>query len=318
MKAIVEAPSRLHLTLIDLNGDLGRIDGGIGVALNRPSLRVEVEEASEDQISKDLLPILDRIRSKVNPDSRYRVELTEPLPAHVGLGSRTQTSLSIAKAISIIEGFDYNASELAKIVKRGGTSGIGIAAFENGGFILDGGHSRRVKPDFLPSRASDAPPPPILFQHPLPEDWYFVIVIPDVNRGAHGRREVNVFQEFCPIAAHDVERLTRIILMEILPAVIEGEIEPFGKGITAIQDTGFKKIECSLQDKIVKDLFEVLKASSYGYGMSSFGPAVFGVVEGEKAAKDLKGELLRFLDERGVEGKVIYSNSNNRGHTTSF
>ena len=314
MKVIVEAPSRLHLTLIDLNGGLGRVDGGIGVALNHPSLRVEVSRAHKDLIPEDLLSIVDIIRSKMNLDSFYKIELEKPLPDHVGLGSRTQTLLSIAKAISIIEGQSYTTQELGSFIGRGGTSGIGIAAFEGGGFILDGGHSRGAKPDFLPSRASDAPPPPILFQQPLPEDWYFVITIPKVSQGAHGKREVNIFREFCPIPARDVEVLTRIILMKILPAVVEGEIEPFGAGISAIQDVGFKKIECSLQDKIIKDLFEFLKASSCGYGMSSFGPTVFGVVEGESAAKDLKREISAFLEEREIGGDVIHSNSNNSGH----
>ncbi|RLG32631.1 hypothetical protein DRN98_05020 [Methanosarcinales archaeon] len=318
MKVIIESPSRLHLTLIDLNGNLGRVDGGIGVALKHPSLKVEISTAPSDQIPENLIPIVNLVRSKMNPDGCYKIELQESLPEHVGLGSKTQIMLSIAEGIRLIEGLDYTARELAMIVGRGGTSGIGVAAFEHGGFILDGGHSIKVKPDFLPSRASDAPPPPILFQHPLAEEWYFVIAIPDVSRGAHGKREVNIFQKFCPIAEQEVEKLTRIIMMKILPSIIEEEIEPFGEGITAIQDLGFKKIECSLQDRIIKDLFEVLKSSSYGCGMSSFGPAVFGIVEGEAAAKDLKNEISEFLGGRGLEGEVIYSSANNIGHTVAL
>lgn len=37
-RVIIEAPSRLHIGLIDLNGSLGRIDGGIGLALEAPLL----------------------------------------------------------------------------------------------------------------------------------------------------------------------------------------------------------------------------------------------------------------------------------------
>ena len=47
----IACPSRLHLGLIDLNGEIGRIDGGVGIALEYPrtviyarkSDRLEVE-----------------------------------------------------------------------------------------------------------------------------------------------------------------------------------------------------------------------------------------------------------------------------------
>ncbi len=32
----VVSPSRLHLTLIDLNAELGRVDGGAGITLESP------------------------------------------------------------------------------------------------------------------------------------------------------------------------------------------------------------------------------------------------------------------------------------------
>ncbi|WP_332881590.1 hypothetical protein [Methanosarcina horonobensis] len=33
----VVSPSRLHLTLIDLNAEIGRVDGGVGITLESPS-----------------------------------------------------------------------------------------------------------------------------------------------------------------------------------------------------------------------------------------------------------------------------------------
>ena len=44
---IIETPSRLHLTLIDLNGIHGRIDGGVGLTIKEPSLRIEAEKIDE-------------------------------------------------------------------------------------------------------------------------------------------------------------------------------------------------------------------------------------------------------------------------------
>ena len=41
MKVYVQNPARLHLGLIDLGGELGRLFGGIGVAINRPNVILE-------------------------------------------------------------------------------------------------------------------------------------------------------------------------------------------------------------------------------------------------------------------------------------
>ena len=40
----LETSARLHLSLIDLNGSEGRVDGGIGIAIKEPSLIIECEE----------------------------------------------------------------------------------------------------------------------------------------------------------------------------------------------------------------------------------------------------------------------------------
>ena len=42
-KITVITPSRIHMALIDLNGGLGRVDGGIGLSLASPGFRNTVE-----------------------------------------------------------------------------------------------------------------------------------------------------------------------------------------------------------------------------------------------------------------------------------
>jgi len=41
---IIKAPSRIHMSLIDLNGSYRRVDGGIGLALQDPQFVLEVEQ----------------------------------------------------------------------------------------------------------------------------------------------------------------------------------------------------------------------------------------------------------------------------------
>ena len=333
MSVLITSPGRLHLSLIDMNGELGRVDGGIGMALNEPSLAIEaslVNKKTEEKENPDeVVSILRRIRNRIEPGlcGYYSIKILKKLPSHAGLGSRTQLSLSIAKAISVLENRNYNAVELARLVGRGGTSGIGTAAFDNGGFILDGGHVFRksegekgieneelIKTSFLPSSASRVLPPPVIFQHPLPEDWFFVLAIPVVQRGAHGTDEIEIFNQHCPINREEVGKICRIVLMRLLPSLLEKDIATFAESLTMLQWIGFKKIEVELQHDIIKKgLFNFFATHALGYGMSSFGPATYAVVEGQGTAKGLAVATKEFLDENGIHALVCYSNANNKG-----
>ena len=47
----IETSARLHLSLIDLNGSIGRVDGSIGLTLDKPSLKLEcIENNTQTQI----------------------------------------------------------------------------------------------------------------------------------------------------------------------------------------------------------------------------------------------------------------------------
>ena len=46
----VVSPSRLHLTLIDLNAEIGRVDGGVGITLESPGLEISATEADAVEV----------------------------------------------------------------------------------------------------------------------------------------------------------------------------------------------------------------------------------------------------------------------------
>ena len=62
----------------------------------------------------------------LNIDHGFKFTVDSAYPPHSGLGSGTQLSLAVAKLISTMNNQDIKAVELAKIVGRGGTSGIGV------------------------------------------------------------------------------------------------------------------------------------------------------------------------------------------------
>jgi beta-ribofuranosylaminobenzene 5'-phosphate synthase len=299
----IRTPSRLHLSLIDMNGGLGRVDGGIGIALKEPSFEITFEKAaSVSGVEGEAREIAERVCAQIGIPGA-RVGINSSIPDHVGFGSKTQLSLGIAAGVCRAYGIQMPVKQLAKMVGRGGTSGIGVAAFEHGGFILDGGHP--AKKGFVPSRFSKEPPAPLLARYDFP--WHIVCAWPE-GKGAHGEMEKTFFDKYCPIPAGDVEKVSRIILMKLLPSLIEKDLENFGEGVSLLQKTGFKKIEVGLQKPVVRKLLVTLQKNSAGGGMSSFGPVCFGLCGSESEARSL---------ERKVKGEfevnTIMTRANNEG-----
>ncbi|MCP8318115.1 MAG: DUF98 domain-containing protein, partial [archaeon] len=273
----VKTPSRLHITLIDLNGKLGRIDGGVGIALEEPSIVLEAELIDNGIIiegdgSGRALETAKRILSTFNLKGGLHIRILEKYDEHVGLGFGTQLSLGTAFAITSLHRIHVSPRELAEVVGRGGTSGIGVAAFESGGFIVDGGHTfgaNKQKQKFLPSSASKAPPPQVISRLDFPDDWLVVLAMPKASQRIHGSIEVELFSKYCPISISEVQALSHIILMKLLPSVAERDIVEFGYAISKIQDIGFKKIEVNLQSDKVKKIMKIMtEAGSYGVGLS--------------------------------------------------
>ncbi|KZX15061.1 homoserine kinase [Methanobrevibacter cuticularis] len=303
---IIKTPSRLHMTLIDLNGEYGRLDGGIGLTIAKPNLVLKGEPSKgnisvdfnshitdkniRDTCNEKILSSASKLLSYYGIKRGFHFTVEEFYPPHSGLGSGTQISLATAKLIhehlkkdqyaSKLDNFDseISISNLGKIIGRGGTSGIGIFSFEHGGFIIDGGHSLKEKKSFSPSSASTAKPPSLIGTYNFPKEWDIVIAIPNADTSVTGMKELDLFKKYCPVPKRDVEKLSHLILMNLLPFLLEKDIESFGNVINHIQNLGFKKVEIDLQPEKVKSLMAKMhEAGAYGVGMSSFGPTVYAI-----------------------------------------
>lgn len=310
------SPSRLHLSLIDLNASLGRVDGGMGISLANPHTRIRAEIAEKVEItgSSPLVERMEVAASAVLPEGGgLHIHVEEEVPAHVGLGSGTQAALCVAAAVNELYDLGMSVRELAIVVGRGGTSGIGVAGFETGGFLVDCGHRFSEKGSFSPSSASLAPPAPIIFREDFP-DWQIVLALPD-TQGAHDSTEVDIFREKCPIPLREVQEVSHVVLMQMLPAIVEKDIESFGESINHLQTVGFKKEEVSLQPLEVQSLITFMRnGGTFGAGMSSFGPAIYGFVESENEGRQIQEQVQEFLDET-IGGTVMLTTANNSGAT---
>jgi beta-ribofuranosylaminobenzene 5'-phosphate synthase len=301
----LRTPSRIHITLIDLNASLGRMDGGIGIALEEPYIKISAFKSERLVVmgkNKERAEYAaSRMLGALGIEGGVELTVKETYEPHIGLGSGTQIMLGVGYAISKLYNIDIPPGKISEIMSRGGTSGIGTAVFEQGGFILDGGHSTSEKKTFLPSSASKAKPAPILARYRFP-DWKIAIVIPKGSE-VHGKKEVNIFQKYCPIPITDVRKLCHLILMRLLPAIVEEDIVAFGEEINKIQKTGFKKIELELQNPKVREILKKCQKNTFGAGLSSFGPAIYC----------LPDDVDKLLDQIGDDARVIITKANNEG-----
>lgn len=317
-RVVVDAPARLHLGFLDLHGGCGRLFGSIGVALERPRCLVEARPAARAEAggpsAEEVLGVLERLRRRLG-DPAVAVRTLETIPRHAGFGSGTQLELAVALAASRALGHAPPVRELAEVLRRGRRSGIGIAVFERGGFVVDAGHLDG-SPDLGAAGSGPDGVPPVIFQHPLPEDWFFVIVTPQGVQGLSGTREDGIFGDLPVMGEDTVGRICRLALMRVIPAVITDDIEGFGDAITEIQTLvgehfalhqGGVYATATGRDVVAF----ALKMGAHGVGQSSWGPTVFALVRGEPTATDLVAAIREFL--RDDPSLVAYTRARNRG-----
>lgn len=287
----VDAPGRLHLGFLDPSATLGRQFGSVGVTIDGPSTIVEAGFAQADAFvaaegaSRDDLERLERhlaaLRHATHIDRPVQVVLQRALPAHAGFGSGTQLALAVGRAFSLLHGLALSTEALAQMLARGGRSGVGIAAFARGGFLVDGG------------RAAAGTLPPLLSRMSFPEAWRIILAMDDRVDGLHGGEESESIAALPPFSASRAAELCHQLLLRVLPGVAEKDFSRFAAGLTHIQDANGRYFApaqgggmyvshavATLLDW-VRDRFPV------AVGQSSWGPTGFAFVPSQAIADDI-------------------------------
>jgi beta-ribofuranosylaminobenzene 5'-phosphate synthase len=162
----------------------------------------------------------------------------------------------------------------------------------------------------MPSAASKVPPGPVLFREDFP-DWDLVVAIPN-DKGMHDQQEIDIFQKFCPLPIEEVREVSHVVLMKMMPAVIEEDIESFGAAVNHVQTVGFNKRESLIWPNFVKNIASFMRSRSYGAGVSSFGPVVYSFVDNKAEGRQLQAEVQAMLDE-SVGGTAMMTKARNSG-----
>ncbi len=305
----VLAPARLHLGFLDLNGGLGRRFGSIGLAIDNPATELVLSRSrsfrAEGPDRRRALETLKHVAQSYRLDGAYQVDIRSAIPSHAGLGSGTQLALAVGAALTALEGLEHGAGELGELMNRGARSAIGMAAFERGGFIVDGGRG-------VQDRA-----PPILIRTDFPEPWRILLIIDPRTSGVHGEAEAKAFAELPPLSEAAAGHVCRLVLMQLVPGLMEADIEAFGAAISEIQAVvgghfasaqGGGPWASPAVGRIAQAMRE---RGAFGIGQSSWGPTGFAYTPSEEKADYLHDSLVEAARADGLE--ILIARGRNRG-----
>ncbi len=315
---LIQTPSRLHFGLLALEAQAARRFGGLGLMVEEPGLRLRARASAQWgtegalgeralRFARKVVEGLDSLGFHV-PPTFLSVEAGPP--EHVGLGVGTQLGLAVARVLAERAGVQRPSLEmLANVSGRGLRSGIGLHGFERGGLLVDGG------------RGASGGLPPLLCRMELPEDWRVLVVLPRLEPGLHGSDEVRAFAELPKVDERETDRLCRLVLLGVLPAAAEGDLEAFGAALEELQQRvgeAFAPVQGGrFAHQELPGMIELMRKSGLkGVGQSSWGPALYGFAREDEEAREAQADSLRRVWNLD-EGRVFWTRPARHGAVAS-
>lgn len=293
----VRAPSRLHLGFLDPAGTLGRRFGSLGLVIEGFDTQVEIGPAMVNTVDATSGPgscgpaELDRAAAHLASLQRHtgrsqplHLRLRQLPPAHAGFGSGTQLALAIGRAFAAWHGLHLATPTLAAWLGRGLRSGVGIAGFDQGGLLLDGGPG-------APGQAA-----PLLARMALPEAWRVILLLDPQLRGLSGPAEKQALAGLPPLPQASSAELCHQVLMRILPGAADGQFAPFAAGVSRLQQILGAHFAPAQQGRAYTSaavgealqwMAEHTGAGGAAIGQSSWGPTGFAILPSQAAAETL-------------------------------
>jgi len=273
----------------------GRNFGGVGLMIAEPRFRVVLERADADEFicpsawKARVERLIRAYRTNCEPEVRpppCRIQIAETIPAHAGLGSGTQLAMAVAKGLALLAN-DRSASDvcLAQRVERGRRSALGIHGFIHGGLLVDGGKQNADRIGTLSDRVS------------CPQDWRVVLVCARTYSAVSGLTERETFEKLPEMPQATTDRLCRILMSDLLPAVRIGDCDAFGESLfefNRIVGEYFAPVQGVVyaSDTAAALVAFVRSQGIHGVGQSSWGPTLFSICQDQQTAK----RLIRILE----------------------
>jgi beta-RFAP synthase len=294
----VETSARLHFGVLDLSRSLGRWFGGVGAAAAAPTLRVSVRRADrlevEGEDGERAAHFARRFLDRYQIAGGAQVRVHRALPPHAGLGSGTQLGLAVARALADLYGIHVDAPALASAIGRGHRSAIGTWTFEHGGLVVEGGRREDV-----------AGLAPLIARVRMPSAWRVVVAVPRTAAPVSGEDEAAAFGCLERPPREEAERVAHLVLMALLPAAADADLSTFGRALTDIQAITGGWFAAAQGGTFARgastDLVRrMAEWGACGLGQSSWGPTVYGIVEGDAACERLLTRVRQWLGSDGA------------------
>ena len=317
-KVRVKSTARLHMGFFDLHGGLGRKFGGIGLSLAAPAVELTAISAENKQAQVTAAPqvpaatvarasvFVEQLIKKLQLAGGVSLNIQQHIPEHAGLGSGTQLALAVGAAINELYQLKLSTARIAGLTGRGGRSGIGIAAFDHGGLLIDGGRaSAAASGKTLPKV------PPLLARYDFPEHWRILLILDTSQPGMHGENELEAFNRLPVFSENLAAHLCRHVLMQAMPALVEQDLTAFGNSIQELQahvGDYFAPAQGGryASPQIGAMLQHLAHAGVACFGQSSWGPTGFAVFENESDATSMLNALeLQFAELNNISYQIV-------------
>ena len=282
----VEASARLHFGVLDLRGTRGRWFGGIGASAARPTLLVSAAPRRYARGRRRRCRARTRVRAslpRAPQPSRWR---PRPRPSLAAAARRSRLRDATGARRRPGAGRALRRGERCPLA---GACGRPRQALRDRHMDVRGRRSRRRG---RTARGSATSAVRSIARVPFPATWRCVVAIPDGAPGISGAGEAEAFARLPAPPERDVERVAHIVLMALLPALADADLAGFGRALSEVQEiTGrwFASVQGgTFAPGASADLVRRLSEwGASGVGQSSWGPAVYGIVEGDEAGRAL-------------------------------
>ncbi len=310
MRLKIKTPARLHFGLLNPTLDPPEKYGGFGLALKDMGFEMEVEKSDGLKINSEcgqdarIEEVVERLTDVYDISPDFEINVTKAIPPHIGLGSTTQLTLALGRAMTVLSDRGKPPIKIAKDLSRGKRSGIGSYAFDRGGFLVEGGGERDEFPQ-------------LLFRRKFPENWRFLLLTPDVETGPKEEVEDKFFEDLS--SDSDIAgRICSELVLETLPALVNHDIERFGQSLTGIDELAGSAFSSTQGGKFKDEVMGLIKSKlldcgAYGVGQSSWGPTIYALTGGLNRSEDIRDEMVEFFDDEGFSGQISIEKADNSG-----
>ncbi len=310
-RVVVTAPSRLHFGMFSFGRTDARQFGGLGLMVDQPGLSLSVQVASELQITGPLAESAEKFARHVaehfQTPPHFKIDiLTAPRP-HIGLGSGTQLSMSIAAGIGqLLHGSVPAGEQLALASGRGSRSSVGMYGFTRGGLLAEAGKLRAQQHSPLIARAE------------IPAAWRLVLLSPRDAIGLSGEAERSAFARLPAVSLSTTATLCQLAFMSLIPAAIDGDFETFSRDFTLFNRLAGACFSSEQGGEYageeVRQLVDLVRSAGVdGVAQSSWGPTVAALFPTVESAQQFASCLPTTLANSTLD--VVLATPNTRGAT---